>query len=255
MIGRISLLAAILAVVANGAMAEDHKPHWAYEGEMGPEHWAQIEGTACSGSHQSPVNIIRTDSMPKADTVLPLTLHYSPETEIFDVVNNGHSIQFDFAKGDEVEYLGNRFALKQIHFHEPSEHTLNGVRYPIEMHMVHVNESLNQYTVLSVLGYEGKPAPGYDELEAVLPLKVGEKKAINKAFDLADILPFNLTPRFHYQGSLTTPPCTENVNWVVFEQPFMMSEAQVKMLKDNMPANNYRGVQPLNDRGVSLVVH
>lgn len=250
-----SIAAIVLTVIATQTLASDDKPHWAYEGEMGPEHWSQLEGTACNGSHQSPVNIIRTNSKPDTDSNLSLALHYNPETEVYDVVNNGHSIQFGFAAGDEIEFNGNRYALKQLHFHEPSEHTLNGVRYPIEMHMVHVNEKLNQYTVLAVLGYEGKPSPGYERLEQVLPLKVGEKKSIQKSFDLADVLPSNLTPRFHYAGSLTTPPCTEAVNWVVFEEPFMLSEDQVRMLKENMPANNFRGVQPLNDREVSLVVH
>lgn len=249
------IVAALAAVIATTAVAEDHKKHWAYEGETGPEHWAEMEGTACSGTHQSPVNIIRTDAKPEANASFPLELHYNPQTQIYDVVNNGHSIQFGFESGDEVAFAGDRYALKQIHFHEPSEHTLNGVRYPIEMHMVHHNEKLNKFTVLSVLGYEGRPSPGYEKLEKVLPLKAGEKMPIHQAFDLADILPYNLSPRFHYQGSLTTPPCTENVNWVVFEEPFMLSEEQVNIMKQNMPKNNYRGVQPLNDRGVSLVVH
>lgn len=245
----------IALITAGQAVAKEHNSHWGYQGEMGPEHWAELEGTACDGTKQSPVNIIRTDAEPSTDSRFPLTLHYSPQTDIYDAVNNGHSIQFDFAKGDEVEFMGVRYALKQLHFHEPSEHTLNGVRYPIEMHMVHYNEGVNRYTVLSVLGYEGKPSAGYDKLEKALPLAVGETKPIQQAFDLKDILPSALTPRFHYEGSLTTPPCTESVHWVVFEEPFMLSETQVNLLNKNMPANNYRGVQPLNQRRVSLVVH
>ena len=245
----------LLSLLAGISLAETEQNHWAYTGEMGPEHWSALEGSACSGIRQSPVNIIRTDANPTSNVQIPLALHYSPTTQLYDAVNNGHSIQFDFAAGDEITFQGERYALKQLHFHEPSEHTLNGVRYPLEMHMVHYNEDLDRYTVLGVLGYEGRPSPGYDELEKVLPLAVGETKPIQKPFDLENILPSTLTPRFHYQGSLTTPPCSEKVTWVIFEQPFMLSEQQVMLLQQNMPANNYRGVQPLNDRVISLVVH
>ena len=251
------LKAFLFALIATlpAAQADDHGSNWAYEGEMGPEHWAELEGSACNGEQQSPVNIIRTDADPAHSNAWPMALHYSPETMIYQAVNNGHSIQFEFAEGDELTFRGERFTLRQLHFHEPSEHTLNGVRYPIEMHMVHFSEKLQQFVVLAVLGYEGKPSPGYDQLESVLPLAPGKRKEVNKAFDLEKILPSRLTPRFHYTGSLTTPPCTEGVDWVVFEAPFMLSEPQVELLKRNLPRNNYRDVQPLNGRKVSLVVH
>lgn len=229
---------------------------WTYQGEAGPEHWAELEeGAACNGSRQSPVNIIRTDTQPDTQASFPLTLRYSPATLVHSVTNNGHSIQYNFAAGDEIEFMDDRFALKQIHFHEPSEHTLNGVRFPLELHMVHYSEERNEYAVLAVLGYEGNPSPAYEVLESHLPLAKGETKLIDQAYDLSDALPHAMTPRFHYEGSLTTPPCSENVHWVVFEEPFMLSYEQVKLLQELMPTNNYRGVQPLNDRRVSLVVH
>ena len=242
-----------LALVALPVAAEHES--WAYEGEMGPEHWQELEGSACSGAKQSPVNIIRTDTDPDSQADWPLAVHYPATTPLYSVTNNGHSIQYDFAQGDEITFNGADYALKQLHFHEPSEHTLNGVRYPIEMHMVHYSAPLNRYTVLAVLGYEGTPSVGYQFLEQYLPLAKGETKKIAKPFDLSQVLPSTLTPRFHYEGSLTTPPCTENVNWVVFENPFMLSEQQVYLLKDAMPLNNYRGTQPLSGRDVSLVVH
>jgi len=230
--------------------------HWTYAGETGPDHWAELEPKSqCTGKAQSPVNIIRTTTVPAVSDAWPLELHYPKSTLLRSVTNDGHSIKYDFEQGDEIAFKGVRFGLVQLHFHEPSEHTLNGVRYPIEMHMVHFSEELSRYTVLAVLGYEGKPSPGYDWLEAYLPLSPGQTKPIEQPFDLASVLPATLTPRFHYEGSLTTPPCSENVNWVVFEQPFMLSEGQVNLLKQNMPTNNYRGVQPLFDRVVSLVVH
>lgn len=249
---------AVLALVAASVAASppEGEAAWSYKGETGPEHWEQMEHrAACGGAMQSPVNIIRTHAAPDTSKHWPLELHYPSETHIHDVVNNGHTIQFDFDRGDEVAFNGERYQLKQIHFHEPAEHTLNGARYPIEMHLVHYNEALHEFTVLAVLGYEGDPSEGYQFLESFLPLPVGDTKIIDEPFDLRRLLPGALTPRYHYRGSLTTPPCTENVNWVIFEQPFMLSYEQVMALKDNMPLNNYRGVQPLNDRDLSLIVH
>lgn len=230
--------------------------HWTYAGETGPDHWSELEPSSqCTGRLQSPINIIRTTTLPAVSEAWPLYLYYPESTLLRSVTNDGHSIKYDFQQGDEIEFLGTRYGLVQLHFHEPSEHTLNGVRFPIEMHMVHFSEEASRYTVLAVLGYEGRPSPGYDWLESYLPLSPGQTKVIDQPFDLTSVLPATLTPRFHYEGSLTTPPCSENVDWVVFEQPFMLSEAQVNLLKQNMPTNNYRGVQPLNDRNISLVVH
>jgi carbonic anhydrase len=123
------------------------------------------------------------------------------------------------------------------------------------MHLVHYNAKANAYVVLAVMGYEGRPSDAYGFLEQYLPIAPGETKVIDRAFNLRRALPAELTPRYHYAGSLTTPPCTENVNWVVFTEPFMLAHDQVAELARLMPVNNYRGVQPLGDRVVSLVVH
>lgn len=237
-------------------LGAEEQQHWTYSGETGPEHWDEMEaGSACNGASQSPINIIRTDTDPDSQKNWPLALHYPAETHIHDVVNNGHSIQYDFDEGDDLNFRGETFELKQIHFHEPSEHTLNGVRYPIEMHLVHYNNAVNEYVVLAVMGYEGSASDSYGFLEQYLPLAPGEMKPIDRAFNLRNALPAKLTPRFHYRGSLTTPPCTENVNWVIFEEPFMLSHEQVVELKRLMPLNNYRDTQPLGNREVSLIVH
>jgi len=247
-----TLLSLILLEASSVAAADD--PHWTYEGEMGPEHWAD-HNSACAGSSQSPVNIIVTDADPDSAKAFPLSVHYPPQTRIHSVTNNGHSIQYDFDQGDEIEFNGDRYALKQIHFHEPSEHTLNGVRYPIEMHLVHANEARGEYTVIGLLGYEGAPNKTFAKIEQFVPHQTGETLAINQSIDLNGLFDETLTPRFHYRGSLTTPPCSENVNWVVFEEPFMLSHDQVVKLKELMPKNNYRDVQPLNTRHVTWVVN
>lgn len=223
--------------------------HWSYDGETSPEHWAEIEiNSDCSGQHQSPINIIEHNTTLNANDENSLKLLYDPETHFIDVKNNGHSIEIDFEKGDSIKYKNEIYHLKQIHFHEPSEHTINGIRYPIEIHLVHKSKK-NHFTVLSMLGEEGREKLLFINLENILPLKVGETKKIDKAVDLLKILP-ETKSFYSYNGSLTTPPCTEKVNWVIFKQPIQISLKEVVEIKKNMPLNNYRFEQPLNDRKV-----
>jgi carbonic anhydrase len=171
---------------------------------------------------------------------------YSPKTILNKVENNGHSIQFAFYPGDSIIYQHKSYYLKQIHFHEPAEHLLNGVKYPIEIHLVHISKD-NNITVLGILGMEGEDSQLFEFLEGFLPLENGEEKVINQRLDLTDLFP-DVTDFYSYEGSLTTPPCTENVNWVIFKNPIIISLEEVLKLKNNMPLNNYRNEQPVNDR-------
>ena len=240
--------------VHNNSMDKNHKvetaKHWSYEGETSPEHWVEIEKNSnCAGKKQSPINIIDIDSKYVSKGSLNLKIYYNTQTIIHDVINNGHSVQFDFELGDSILIRNEVFNLKQIHFHEPSEHTVDGIRYPIEIHLVHTNKT-GEYTVLSILGKEGKEHVDFEFLEFFLPIKNGETKTIGKPFDLKLIFPSNINEYYSYEGSLTTPPCSETVNWIVFKQPIILSLNQVLKLKHNMPLNNYRNEQPLNDREV-----
>jgi carbonic anhydrase len=225
--------------------------HWSYDGETSPEHWSEIEKNSdCAGKHQSPINIIDIYTIDNSTESNEYKILYSPKTHLNKVKNNGHSIQFDFEKGDSIKYNQEIFHLKQLHFHEPSEHTINGIRYPIEIHLVHKNSGKN-FTVLSILCEEGTKSKVVESLESYLPLNVGKEKEIQKAFDLTTLFPDN-KDFYSYRGSLTTPPCTENVNWVIFKNPIIMSLSEVIKLKENMPINNYRDEQPLNDRKVYI---
>lgn len=230
---------------------EDHPKHWSYAGETSPEHWAEIEKNSdCSGNGQSPVNIIDIDVLEAAEGQSVLDFFYSPETILKKVRNNGHSVQFDFDMGDSIHNNGINYNLIQIHFHEPSEHTINGVRFPIEIHLVHQNEDKN-YTVLGIMGIEGKESEPMENMESFLPLALNEEKVIDRAFDLTSLFPEDKA-YYSYHGSLTTPPCTENVEWIVFKDPIAVSLAEVLKLKENMPLENYRNEQPLNGRAVYL---
>jgi carbonic anhydrase len=225
--------------------------HWSYEGETSPEHWAELEKNSdCSGNRQSPVNIIDIHTVEDKEQKSQINFFYSPKTILNKVRNNGHSIQFDFDKGDSIAYNQVKFNLIQIHFHEPSEHTINGIRYPIEIHLVHQSQQMN-YTVLSIFGIEGEKSQTMEEMESFLPLQKGQEKEIEKAFDLSRLFPSDRS-YYSYGGSLTTPPCTENVEWVIFKEPIVVSLEEVLKLKDNMPLENYRDEKPLNDRLVYL---
>ncbi|MCH4551868.1 carbonic anhydrase [Aestuariibaculum lutulentum] len=224
------------------------KRHWSYSGETSPEHWEEIEkNSSCGGAFQSPINIIHRDVDSLQQT--NLKIQYNPTTFINKVENNGHSIQFDFELGDSINYKNKTYFLKQIHFHEPSEHKINGIVYPIEMHLVHMNSD-GEVTVLGVLGEEGEGSVLFEFFESFLPIKEGAFKEINQHVDLSSLM-LNEKQYYSYQGSLTTPPCTENVNWIVFKEPIILSEAEVLKLRSNMPVNNYRNAQPLNGRRVN----
>ena len=229
---------------------QDDPAHWSYEGETSPEHWSEIEkNSECDGLRQSPINIIDIYTISDSSGRLNLSIEYSPQTLIHDVLNNGHTIQFDFEPGDSILFHDETYALKQIHFHEPAEHTINGVRYPIEIHLVHTNKN-GDVAVLGILGEEGPDSQPFAFLESFLPVQEGETRILDQAFNLNELIPESQSPFYHYHGSLTTPPCTEEVNWIVFCEPVILSVQQVILLKELMPLNNYRNEQPLYGREV-----
>ncbi|WP_223549674.1 carbonic anhydrase [Aestuariivivens sp. NBU2969] len=227
---------------------ENKESHWSYSGETSPKHWVDIEKNSdCGGKHQSPINILHkdVDSVQKKGD---LKILYTPSTLISNVDNNGHSIQFNFEEGDSINYNNKTYCLKQIHFHEPSEHKINGVIYPIEMHLVHVGRT-GEITVLGIFGEEGDQSQLFEFFESFLPLQNGESKEIHQKIDLSSLF-LKDKHYYSYNGSLTTPPCTENVNWIVFKEPIILSESEVLKLKETMPLNNYRNEQALNGRVV-----
>lgn len=231
----------------------NQKKHWTYQGETGPEHWSEIEKNSdCDGKNQSPIDIIDINVIDDI-SLKPIDIHYSNNVKIHEIINNGHTIQYNFEKGDFIILNNEKYELKQIHFHEASEHTINGVRYPLEMHLVHVNKD-NKIAVLSVLAKEGISNQSFTFLEKYLPINEGETKAINSKFNLNLSLP-NSREYYTYIGSLTTPPCTENVTWFVFKEPITISVNQVKQLQKLLPINNYRDEQAINGRTIKQFIN
>ena len=225
---------------------------WSYDGESSPKYWAELEKTsACGGSHQSPIDIVTADLIVQDSELKPSDIHYHKSTTIHDIINNGHSIQYNFDDMENyVDYKGKRYDLVQFHFHAASEHTVNGMHYPLVIHLVHVSED-KEYVVFAIMVEEGVESTTFKFLEEYLPVQPDEKKTIGKphSFNLYMLEEFD---HYFYQGSLTTPPCTEAVNWIVFKNPITASAAQVKALADLMPRNNFRPTQPLNDRKVYI---
>ena len=220
---------------------------WGYEGDTGPEHWGSLsrEYAACSaGQAQSPVDI------PPVAPVNPpdLQLDYKPSP--LAISNNGHSIQADYAPGSSLEVNGASYPLVQFHLHSLSEHTLNGEATPMELHLVH-RDSRGRIAVIGVMLVEGAQNAAYEALLANLPASPAEPKTIDAVtVDAGRLLPPE-RDYYRYDGSLTTPPCTEGVKWFVMARPVELSAGQIAAFRA-VYQNNYRPVQPLNGRAFLL---
>ncbi|NJO92731.1 MAG: carbonic anhydrase family protein [Chloroflexia bacterium] len=225
---------------------EKHEVHWSYEGETGPEHWAHIVADCdCGGKAQSPIDI-SGDLVDK--DFAELRLDYQTDSTL-DIVNNGHTIKLDypfgtFKIGEEI------YKLAQFHFHAGSEHTINGTRYPLEVHLVHLNNS-NNIAVIGVLFEEGEENVFLKKIYEKVPDETNETISEAMVIDVKNLLPKKKT-YYHYMGSLTTPPCTEGVKWFVMKNTITASKEQIERISKFMPANNYRPVQPLNDRKIEV---
>ena len=218
---------------------------WQYEGEQGPSHWGTIAPTTAScekGTHQSPINIRTT---PHATSVHDeLLIHYNPSAA--KVVTSHHTIEVDFQSGGALEIFGRSYALKEFHFHEPSEHQLNGRTYPMEAHLVHRDESghLVVLAILMDLGVETAPLGAI--WERIPTEKHGEMRDL--LFNPQDLLPKDLH-HYAYDGSLTTPPCTEGVHWIVLKEPIAITTGHLERFV-SLIGHNARPVQPLNEREI-----
>lgn len=225
-------------------LTDDHVPHWSYTGESGPAHWGDLapEYALCAnGSAQTPIDIV-----PATNDALPNPV-VSYQSGAVTVVNNGHTIQANAAPGNKIVVDGVEYALAQMHFHTPSEHQVNGVSALAEVHFVHkaVDGSLAVIGILIHAGRDDNSA--WAPFVAALSPKVDDSVATT--LDWPALLPTNLMT-YRYRGSLTTPPCTEGVYWMVLQTPVMLSDAQIAALTAAYNGNA-RPVQDVNDRTVT----
>lgn len=236
---------------ANGGTgANATKPaHWSYSGDTGPDKWATLDSknAACAnGTEQSPIDIEL--SQLKVDKELgKFETNYKPT--VFTLMNNGHTIQANDASGSNtITVEGNVYTLIQLHFHKPSENQINGKTFDMEMHLVHKNSEGN-LAVLGVLIKSGSENKQLAEMFSKLPKEeTREDLKLDQVIDLNALLPQD-KKAFRYKGSLTTPPCSEGVDWTVLEEPIELSEKQIQAF-GAIFSDNHRPVQPLNVRTV-----
>jgi carbonic anhydrase len=218
------------------------EPAWGYEGGNGPSRWSRLAPAYadCAGNAQSPIDLIGGESAP------PPRLAVAYEPSMATVENNGHSLEVGYARGGAIELGGTRYELVQSHFHAPSEHTLEGRRFPLEFHLVHEAED-GARAVLGAFALLGSPNRLLAALVEALPRQEGEKLALGEGVNALDLLPPQpaTARRWSYEGSLTTPPCSEGVRWMVFDHPIEVSAQQLSELTSVYSGTN----RPLQSRG------
>lgn len=219
--------------------------HWSYAGAGAPEHWGELKSefaTCATGTHQSPIDIsgVTVAAQPE------LIVDYKDAP--LAIANNGHTIQVNYPAGSTLTIDGKSYQLAQFHFHSPSEHTLGGKSSAMVAHLVHKNEQGE----LAVI--ESRLDPGADhsvigKIWQHLPAAGQQLDVADATINAKDVLPRNLARYFSYDGSLTTPPCSENVKWFVLAETTLISEAQVETFRQSFPLS-VRPVQPINGRAV-----
>jgi len=218
--------------------------HWSYEGAEGPDHWGSLDAASkvcATGSQQSPIDI---DATIRAE-LPPLKIQWAKSGDT--IVNNGHTIQLNAAPGSTLTLGDDEYKLVQFHFHRPSEHLIDGKRFPMEAHFVHQHSS-GRLAVVGVLMATGKANPDFAKVVATMPGKEGPAVKADSAIDPNGFLPGSLA-YYRYNGSLTTPPCAETVAWLLITQPIEVAEADVAGFAKLYPMNA-RPVQKDNRRFV-----
>jgi carbonic anhydrase len=209
-----------------------HAAHWSYDGEGGPGSWGAMKpefATCTSGKRQSPIDI-RGGIKVQLD---PVQFDYRPSG--FRVVDNGHTIQVNVGAGNSIEVMGRRYELLQFHFHRPSEERIDGRQFDMVAHLVH-KDLEGRLAVVAVLLDRGSAQPLVQTIWNNLPLEKGDEVAAKGAIDMNALLPPDRS-YFTYMGSLTTPPCSEGVLWMVMKQPVPISPDQIAIFSRLYPMN------------------
>ena len=217
-------------------------PQWGYEGGLGPDHWGSLDpafGVCSNGREQSPIDLTGAER----EALSEIGFEYAPSP--ISIRNNGHSIQVDYQAGSGIVLDGTRYELNQFHFHHRSEHTVDGADFPLELHLVHADAD-GALAVVGVFLEEGAANEALAPVWRHLPPEAGPAALVAGTVDANALLPERRTT-WRYRGSLTTPPCSEGVSWLVMTEPVTASRGQVEAFSALFPINN-RPVQPLNGR-------
>ncbi|MDO9072308.1 MAG: carbonic anhydrase family protein [Rubrivivax sp.] len=215
---------------AKGAAA--HAPHWDYQGGSGPEAWGALkpEFSLCTtGQRQSPIDIRGGFAV----DLEPVNFDY--QASRFAVLDNGHTVQVELAKGNAIEVGGKRFELQQFHFHRPSEERIDGRQFEMSLHLVHKDEH-GRLAVVALLFDKGPAHPVLQQVWNNLPLERGEAAPARAPLELSALLPVDRR-YYTYMGSLTTPPCSEGVQWIVMRHPVTLAPEQIEIFARIYPMN------------------
>ncbi len=217
---------------APGKGAPAHAAHWTYGGESGPQAWAEMspDNAKCAtGERQSPIDIrggLQLDLEP---------VQFEYQSSGFNVLDNGHTVQVNVGTGNAIRVLGRRYELVQFHFHRPSEERIDGRAFDMVVHLVHKDMD-GRLAVVAVLLDRGSAQPIVQTIWNNLPLEKGEEVPARSTIDLKQLLPEDRR-YYTYMGSLTTPPCSEGVLWMVMKQPVQISPAQIAVFSRLYPMN------------------
>lgn len=223
------------------ASNQQEKSSWDYENT----NWEEISDSECRSAVQSPVNIITEDIIEArlAD------IQYEYEPFSMKIVDNGHTIQVFGTENSFITVEGTRYQFRQFHFHYPSEHKIDGEEYPMEMHLVHQEEGTSNLVVLGIfLEESGTTNEFLQKVLSEIPSEEAEEVTTDVQVSLSDYIPPSQV-HYTYIGSLTTPPCTVGVDWILFTEPIQASREQLDVFAEHY-SDNARPVQPLNNRRV-----
>jgi len=233
----------VLLAITSSLFASNSAHTWSYSASTGPTHWGDLktEYQMCKiGKNQSPINITNTTKA----SLKPLKLDYNVKAKTF--LNNGHTLKVVLKNGAKLYIDNKEFKLLQFHFHTPSENTINGKHFPMEAHFVHSSKD-GELAVVAVMFKVGKFNPNISKLILNMAKHPGNKNNIrNLNLKANDLLP-NSLEYYRFNGSLTTPPCSEGVRWFVLKKPVEISQAQLEAFQKVMGKNN-RPTQPINAR-------
>jgi carbonic anhydrase len=220
--------------------------HWSYGGHGGPAKWAEVDSefaTCKLGKVQSPIDI---RGAKRAD--LPaIQFDYKPSP--LKVIDNGHTIQVNYAPGSSINVGGARYELVQFHFHKPSEEKIDGKSHAMVVHLVHKSED-GKLAVVAVLLDKGGANPTIDTIWRNLPKEKERETSVEATVDAAALLPVN-KGYYTFEGSLTTPPCSEDVRWFVLKTPVRIADSEIAAFGKLYPMNA-RPTQPLNGRTIEV---
>jgi carbonic anhydrase len=242
-----AILFAVNGVAATTMIAQEHgsEQHWSYDGATGPSHWGDLnpEFAQCKAGHrQSPINI-----GPTQITDLP-AIQFDYKAAPLHIIDNGHTIMINYAPGSSIQVGDKRYQLKQFHFHRPSEEQIKGKRYEMGVHLVHEAQD-GSVAVVAIVFQQGGDNPLIDELLDDVPKQKNKEELLdNIQINVSTLLPADHS-YYTFDGSLTTPPCTENVTWYVLKHPVTVSAADIQEFS-KLYRHDARPTQPLYDRVV-----